>query len=302
MKYRIRPGKDLTTEVVRIAETQYDRAIEIMRDQPKGRFQAIHDARKRFKKLRGLFRLVRAAVPDFHEAENARIRDMARTLSTVRDATALVETLDHLIESQATAENHDRLFAIRARLADRLDRITREETDLEDKIEAAVSTCGKGIEALATLRLPKRKSKATALLARGTARNYGRAVIALETAVTSNEAADWHELRKRIKYHRMHVQLMSPAWPGEMGLRADVADIAGEALGDDHDLACLETLIVTDPGAIGSDEDIALLRIVMTARSAALHEQIRGIVKNLLRDDKRVVRKRLAALWRDAAG
>ena len=38
MKYRIRPGKDLTTEVVRIAETQYDRAIEIMRDQPKGRF------------------------------------------------------------------------------------------------------------------------------------------------------------------------------------------------------------------------------------------------------------------------
>ena len=90
----------------------------------------------------------------------------------------------------------------------------------------------------------------------------------------------------------MHVQLMRPAWPGEMGLRADVADIAGEALGDDHDLACLETLIVTDPGAIGSDEDIALLRIVMTARSAALHEQIRGIVKNLLRDDKRVVRKK----------
>lgn len=88
MSYRIRPGKDLTTEVVRIAEIQYDRAIETLGDQPKGRYQAIHDARKRFKKLRGLFRLVREAAPDFYEAENARIRDMARTLSTVRDATA----------------------------------------------------------------------------------------------------------------------------------------------------------------------------------------------------------------------
>jgi hypothetical protein len=40
-------------------------------------------------------------------------------------------------------------------------------------------------------------------------------------------------LRKRVKYHRMHMQLMSPAWPGDMAMRAEVADLAGEALGDD---------------------------------------------------------------------
>ena len=146
--YRIRAGEDLTGEVVRVAEIQHDRAIEIMHDQSRGRHQAIHDARKRFKKLRCLFRLVREAAPDFYASENARIRDMARTLSTVCDATALVETLDYLMGSER-----------------------------EPQMQAT--------------------------------------------------------------------------------------------LGDDHDLACLETLITTDPGAIGNDEDIALLRTVTASRSSS---------------------------------
>ncbi|MBC7284845.1 CHAD domain-containing protein, partial [Hoeflea sp.] len=193
MSYRIRPGEDLTTEVVRIAERQYERAMEILRDQPDGRYQAIHDARKRFKKLRGLFRLVRDASLDFYEAENARIRDMANSLSTVRDATALVETLDHLIDREREPDKQAALGAVRDRLAKRLERITKAETDLGAKIEAAIGSCEDGIEALAALRLPKGKSRTIALLARGTAKNYGRAVCALQTAIASNNPADWHD-------------------------------------------------------------------------------------------------------------
>ncbi|MDP2120085.1 MAG: CHAD domain-containing protein [Hoeflea sp.] len=302
MTYRIRPGEKLGPEVVRVAQLQYEGAIGLLRDQPDGRDQAIHDARKRFKRLRGLFRLIRAASPDFYVAENARVRDIAAKLSAERDATALVETLDHLLEGTIDPEEHVALRAIRDRLAARRDRITREQTDLEARIEAAIGGCEDGIRALSTLRLPKSQSKATALLADGTARNYGRAVTALQTAIASGDPADWHDLRKRIKYHRMHVQLMSAAWPGEMGLRAKVADIAGEALGDDHDLENLEALIAAEPEEVGTDDEIALLRSLMAARSAALHDQIRALVKNLLRDDRKVVRKRIVALWRDAAG
>ena len=302
MSYRIEPGKDLTDEVVRIAARQYARAIETLRDQPDGRDQAIHDARKRFKKLRGLFRLIRSAAPDFYASENARVRDIAATLSSVRDATALVETLDHLIGTEATAENHDALFAVRARLAERRDRIAAEESGLEDRIAAAIAACEAGVAALDELSLPDRRGKANKALAGGLAKSYARAVTALATAAETGDAADWHELRKRIKYHRMHVELMRLAWPGEMGLRAEVADLAGEALGDDHDLAILEALIAADPDALGSEAEIATLRTCMAARSAALHGQIRAILKNLLKDDKKVVRKRIAALWRDAEG
>lgn len=301
MSYRISPGEKLEREVTRVAGQQYARAMAVLRDQPDGPHEAIHEARKSFKRLRGLFRLVSAAAPKFSAAENDRVRDIASTLSTARDATALVEALDHLLESEATAENHDTLFAIRARLAARRDRIITAETDLDGKIRAAIGACEDGVTALTALKLPKAKSRSIAILASGTARNYGRAVHALQTAIASGDPADWHDLRKRIKYHRMHVQLLSSAWPGDMALRAQTADLAGEALGDDHDLDNLENLITADPDAVGSTDDIAILRITMAARSARLHDEVRRIVKNLLRDDKRVVRKRLAALWRDAA-
>lgn len=302
MSYRIRPGRPLTREVVRIAKIQYASAIAVLRDQPDGPYEAIHEARKRFKRLRGLFRLVRDAAPKFHARENARVRDIARTLSTVRDATALVETLDHLLASDAAGDNPAALCAIRARLAARCDHITTQETDLEAKITAAIASCEAGIKALRKLRLPAKPDKAIAVLAGGTAKNYGRAVRALETAVASGNPADWHDLRKRIKYHCMHVQLLSPAWPGEMALRARIADHAGEALGDDHDLANLENLIAAAPDAVGNEAEIAALRACMAARSAELHDQVRRIVKNLLKDEPRLVRSRIAALYRDAAG
>ena len=302
MSYRIRPGKPLTGEVVRIADIQYERAIHVLRRQPDGPHQAIHDARKRFKRLRGLFRLVRAAAPDFCARENARLRDIAATLSEVRDATALVEAVDHLLASGAAGENRPDLEAVRARLAARRDRIATDAVDLDARITAAIATCQDGMRALGDLRLPARRKKAIKVLAAGTARNYGKAVSALGKAVESGDAEDWHDLRKRIKYHRMHVQLLSLAWPGEMALRAQIADIAGEALGDDHDLDALENLIATEPDEIGDKAEIAVLRACMIARSARLHEQVRTIVRNLLRDTPDTLEARISALWRDAAG
>ena len=301
MSYRIRPGKALTGEVAGVARRQYLRAIDELRDQPDGPHEAIHAARKRFKRLRGLFRLVRDAAPDFYASENARIRDVAATLSTVRDATALVEALDHLLARGATAANHDTLFAIRDRLAERRDRIASHETDLDARIDDAVAVCEEGLAALEGLRLPEKPKKAVTLLAGGVAKTYGRAVDALATAAETDGAADWHELRKQIKYHWMHVKLLGDIWPGEMGLRARTADLAGEALGDDNDLANLDHLIATDPDAIGSEADIAILRTVMAERSAALHDEIRRMLRHLLKDDKTLVRNRIAALWRDAA-
>ena len=148
-------------------------------------------------------------------------------------------------------------------------------------------------------RSEKRK-KAIAVLASGAAKNYGGALRALETANKSGEPEAWHDLRKRIKYHRMHVNLLRRAWPGEMALRAEVADIAGEALGDDHDLWALEQLVSDHPAAIGDADEIAILRACMAAQSQRLREDVRRIVKNLLKDDKKLVRSRLTALYRDA--
>jgi CHAD domain-containing protein len=301
MSYRIRPGKPLTEEVARVAEKQYRKAIDILYHEPDGRYEAIHDARKRFKRLRGLFRLVRDADPDFYASENTRLRDTARTLSAVRDATSLVEALDRMSLDCAPEDNHATLLAIRHRLAARRDRIAAGQTDLHARISAAIAACEDGIDALGHLSLPDGKGKAIKVIARGAAKNYGRAVEALARARETGDPVDWHDLRKRIKYHWMHMLLLRPAWPGVMAGRADIADHAGDALGDDHDLAMLEVLIAAEPDVIGDADEIAILRACMTERSLRLHERIGEILKHLLQDDADVVRDRLKALYRSAA-
>ena len=221
---------------------------------------------------------------------------------TVRDATALVEGLDRLsVECARGATITATLLAIRHRLAARRDRIAAGQMDLHASVSAAIASCEDGIDALAALSLPKGRKKAIRVLAKGAAKNYGRARDALSRARETGDPADWHDLRKRIKYHWMHMKLLRPAWPGVMKARAEVADLAGEALGDDHDLAVLEELIGAEPDEIGDDGEIAILRACMKEHSLALHERIGAILKHLIHDDPDVFRSRIEALYRDAA-
>lgn len=300
MKYRIRPRKPLAAEVARIADAQYARAIDILQRQPDGRYEAVHEARKCFKRLRGLLRLIRPAAPKFAKRENARIRDIARTLSAERDAAALVEAMDRLLLSQGTADNHDTLFAIRDRLVARRDEIAADTGQIDECIAAAIEACREGAAAFSDLKLPRKPGKVAAILARGAADNYRHARRALERASDDGHIEDWHDLRKRIKYHRMHIQLLSDAWPGEMALRAEAANIAGEALGNDRDIDNLALLIEAEPDAFASGCELAILRRCMLAYSSRLHAEIRGLLANLLSDKAGLFESRIDSLWREA--
>jgi CHAD domain-containing protein len=227
LTYHIRPGRDLTDEVARVARDQYKKAIGILGATGDERHKAVHDARKRFKKLRGLFRLVRKASPDFYERENARLRDTAGTLSTMRDATALVETMDRLYGTALPPDDLAVLLAIRHRFAARRDAIAASESGLDERMAEAIGECRNGIDALKKLSLPGSRKKAAKLLAGGFAKTYGRARDDWVMAKESGAAADWHDLRKRVKYHWMHVKLLRPLWPGQMRLRATAAKRRG---------------------------------------------------------------------------
>lgn len=296
MSYRIRPAKSLTGEVVRRAETQYRKAIASLREQPDGRDEAIHEARKRFKRLRGLFRLVRFGAPGFYARENARIRDVAGSLSTVRDATALIEVLDRLIAGDnVTVGEETVLRAVHQRLTARRNEIAA-NTDLDARIAAALEACAQGIKALDDLSLPNRGGKAVEALADGAAGNYRRAARAFALARKTDDREDWHELRKRIKYHWMHMRLLRAAWPGVMEVRADMADRAAELLGDDHDLSVLADLIETRPDTVGDADELSILQAAMERRSQRLRAEATEILEPLLRDRPRLVRSRIAAL------
>ena len=302
MTYRLDPSRDLGEEVRRIATAQLERAAKALVAADRDANEAVHDARKRFKKVRGLYRLVRAAAPGFYRRENVRVGALARSLSGVRDASALVETMDDLLDHLSPGIAPDGLSSARSHLAERRDRLVAAETDLRERMRAAAGGCGEALRALDGLDLEAAGSRGRAdAVAAGWRKVCKQGRRALHAAADAGDDAAFHDLRKRVKYHWMHVRLVEPAWPALMRLRRKEAAAIGDLIGDERNLSLLAALVEGEPEAIGSGADRDLLLRLVTDRRAALRDEAMGRAGRLFRDAPKQEAKRLARLWRQAA-
>src|SRR5262245_27495457 len=100
MSFELRSEEPLRKGVRRIVRKQLENALDQLTGVTRGpRDDAVHEARKCFKKVRAVLRLVRPAIGEkTYRAENTCFRDAARPLTEVRDAKILIETLDGLVE------------------------------------------------------------------------------------------------------------------------------------------------------------------------------------------------------------
>src|SRR5437868_1078564 len=97
MPYRLQHDESIPRGLRRIAREEIDSAIDHLRvKQPSKRDEAVHEARKCIKRLRGLVRLLMPELGSAGHEENTTLRDLGRTLSAVRDAAAMIETVDLL--------------------------------------------------------------------------------------------------------------------------------------------------------------------------------------------------------------
>lgn len=299
MSYRLRLDKDLDSEIRRIAADELDAALAALQDEAIDRSVAIHDVRKSFKKLRGLTRLVRSAAPRFHEEQNARLRDAARALAGLRDATALVETVEalgrHIGDEHAPAA----LEAVRRNLATRRDRLAASRASLDDEVAGAIETCRKVRDAFDALDLHGRKRK---IAAAGWRRLCDQARDAIAACEAKGEAADFHGLRKRMKYHWMHVRLLEDLWPSSMKLRRREAKQLEAMLGDEHNLSVLAALMESEPDAVGSAAEREIVgRLVADWRAELRADALAG-AKIMFQEKPKASARRISALWRSFAG
>ena len=77
MSYHLRPDRKASKEVVRVISKRLGKAREAL-TAPKGeRARGVHQARKRFKEMRAVLRLVRTPLGKEFAPENHRLRDAA---------------------------------------------------------------------------------------------------------------------------------------------------------------------------------------------------------------------------------
>jgi len=301
MAFRIRPSEPFSREFRSIAETQLGRAIELLEEEPDGPHKAIHDARKRFKRVRALYRLIEPDAKTFRRSENARIRDVAKSLAAVRDATALVETTEYLVGDAVSAEEIAALtFASNALIA-RRDRIITDETDLEDKIAAAIEQCHAAIDALLALDLSDNARKMAKCLGKAWHKQHNSAVSALSACHKEPEADVFHELRKAGQIYWMHLSLLQDIWPSAMRAKHDDAKALVEILGHEHDLSVLTQLINEQPELFGDGDTMARLLGAVIAKQQALRQQALAMADTVFAQDGEQESRIITLLWRTAA-
>jgi CHAD domain-containing protein len=220
--------------------------------------EALHETRKRCKEVRAAARLVRGAYPDYSET-NAYFRDLARELSPLRDATALVETYGEFV-----APLLDDPAPFRERLVERRDALARER-DVLDRLAAARESLVEGRERYAAEPVALTDSGFAAVEG-GLAKSYRRGRDRLADAAASPETEAFHEWRKRVKYHWYHTLLLKGLWPREMATRATELKRLSDHLGDEHDLAVFVETLATEP-ALASEAPDDLLAAVAERRT-----------------------------------
>ena len=286
MAFRFKPrAEDLGAALRRVATEQVRKARRDASEGAPDPHEAVHDVRKRCKKLRGLIRLVRPGFSGYAR-ENAAIRDFARSLSGLRDLEALVETHDALMAE--AGEERRRFAPVRAQL-------TRAKSSVEVLIG---ETHRAQLEAL-EMRIAgwRVDGDSAEVLEKGIARTWTRAARAYAKAVAAPTVAVMHEWRKRTKYHWHHCRLLEGGWPAQMAPRAAEVKRLSDLLGDHHDLALyLDYLASERAPRLDADAQRALSSLA-DRRIAELERDAFGLGARLFAETPGAAAKRIVAWW-----
>ena len=261
----------MSAEVQAVARAEIEAALLDLGLFPDGRETGVHEARKHFKKLRALARLVRRDLDDFR-GENRRLRDIARELSATRDAAVLHEAFDATFQDLA-----EPAVAATRRM---LPAATGESEAAHDRRTARL--------------LPRLREAHAALsgwrirettLAHGATRTYRQGRRALRAAETDATDDRFHTWRKRVKDHWYQMRLLCERSAAARGRRADLKRLSG-LLGDANDLCLLRAAL--------PDADPTVLRRI-AGRSRELRSRALALGRTLYGESPAAFSKRVRA-------
>lgn len=239
MPFRLNTDEPVRRGLRRVLRKQLDAAVqELSGGRPTD--QALHNARKHIKKARAVIRLVERSM-DIGDAR-VTLRHAGRLLAPLRDASAIRHNAEALCAKDRRAVSHKTCLALRALLKERKarahasaerHRVVELATDALRQVRACVDDW-------------KWRAMGAKAFVRATERVYKRARRAMADAKNSDDAALFHEWRKRVKLLWYAFRLQEGLTPA---VRREVAQLERlqDWLGDDHNLMVLTTTIRKDP-------------------------------------------------------
>jgi CHAD domain-containing protein len=297
MAFELKPEESLRKGIRRIVRGQLEDALELLTGATKGpRDEAVHEARKCFKKVRAVLRLLRPAVGGkTYRTENSCFRDAARPLTEVRDAKIFIETLDGLIKHFQEHVAGRAFDDVRRALQDNLRAVRRRVLDEQD----AFTVVGEVVrQALDRVKGWADVRNRWSSVGQGLEDTYRRAAAAFKEAGADPTVATLHEWRKQAKYLRYQLEVLRPLWAERLEELAGETDRMGDLLGDDHDLAVLRQMLTDDPDRFGDDGDRETLLALIDRRRAELEREAIRLGGRFFQDKPKQFARRLKGYWK----
>jgi CHAD domain-containing protein len=288
----------------RVSVEQLDSALASMTTDSVG--VAVHEVRKVTKRIRAVLRLVRPGLgEDRYRFENHALRDTAQLLAPVRDAAVNVESISEIrlrFDEQLTP-------AVFSGVIDRL-------TVRRDRIETGALETEEWSKAMYAMRSARARYAAWPVdsdtarahgmkviahrfrsVGTGLSRTYARGRDEMAEAGRRPTTDNFHAWRKRAKYLRHQLEILSPLWPDVLSGHAASLERLGDLLGTEHDLAQLLRLLAARPDLLPDPVERSLLVALVQHRRAELQTASLALGARVYAEPTRRFTERLAAYW-----
>jgi CHAD domain-containing protein len=287
--YRFKLGEPVPEGIKRIVGEEIEAAARHLHSQGQaGRDEAIHEARKSVKKIRGVLRLVRPELGEVYRTENARFRDIGRQLSQFRDAGASIETFDALRKRYRGEMDGRTLASIRRRLTARKKQ-GEQQANLAAVLDGMAGALRQSAPGVSAWPLAKDGFPA---IAPGLEATFREGQQAMSRARKHPLPENYHEWRKRVKAHWYHIRLLESLWsPGIEVYEKRLKDLE-TALGEDHNLVVLHGKVLVEP-------EIGQLPRLIRKYQKELRDNALDLGEHIYEEKPGHLSRRLQHLWDD---
>ncbi|MGQ0847829.1 MAG: CHAD domain-containing protein [Actinomycetota bacterium] len=304
--FNLMPGETVAGGLRRISLSQFEAVLENLSDSAIDRHIAIHEVRKSTKRVRALLRMVRPVIGEkIYRAENAVLRDAARLVSGVRDGAVMVDALarlhgryQHLLAPGVFSELEATLSKRRARLTERVvdDRATLDQVAgvlYRARSRYAAWPIDRSDPRLGAKVIPD----AFRGIGVGVGDTYRRGRSEMQMAYNRPTVQHFHQWRKRVKYLRHQMEIITPVWPEVIGGLALSLEQLGDVLGDEHDQAGLASLVTSIPDLTPDPDERYLLIALSNQRRRELHGAARVMGVRVYAESPDQFIRRIKAYW-----
>lgn len=280
MAFQIQSSETLPEAIRRILHEEIDTAMTALQSETDPH-EGVHDARKCFKKIRAIIRLVRDEIgKESFLRENAWYRDSGRKLAVLRDATAMMETIEKIQEQFPSEVNTDVLNRLNDKLKENHEKISQQYLVEKNIRETVYILLEEGKERVDNLRLEKNSFRA---IKKSLRRIYLAGYDGMALALDDPSDHNLHEWRKNVKYLWYHMMLLENIWPGMMKAFAFELDQLADMLGIDHDLAILSATLEEGQLAIREKSMEDELQMIIAKYRHELQIKIFSLASNIYR-------------------